>query len=287
MKIPVANASKSPPKLARTLGGLLFWRDVAIAQDWRVQVHVKNGRARLLDPEDRLVLTAAQTVCEAALRENIARLPARKSVVVIVHPMAGGRRWMNPTRARLRQLGLTSESFGYASLMEDVPVHANALSGVIGGWDDVTEVSFVTLSLGGPVVAAMLAQSSAWRSRITVRSLVMMGPPAQGAALARIGVKLPGPRAVLGPGLDTLAAAPMPTHGLVDIPILIIAGKIPIGNPLLSGDDDGIVRVSETRIDVPHTHIIVTATHAGLQRNKTAQTEMKAFIAHHHASAPA
>jgi pimeloyl-ACP methyl ester carboxylesterase len=273
------------PKSPRTLGGLLFWRDVAMAQDWRVQVHVKNGSARLLDPEDRLALSSSVAACQAALHEMTRALPPRKSVVVIVHPMAGGRRWMNPTRGRLRQLGLVSESFGYASLMEDVPAHAEALSGIIGNWDDVTDVSFVTLSLGGPVVANMLAQAPAWRSRIKVRALVMMGPPAQGAALARIGVRLPGPRALLGPGLDTLAAAPMPTRGLMDIPILIIAGKIPIGNPLLSGDDDGVVRVSETRIDVPHTHMVVTATHAGLQRNKTAQSALTDFIVRHHSTA--
>jgi pimeloyl-ACP methyl ester carboxylesterase len=272
--------------LAKTLGGLFYWRDVAIAHDWRVQVHVRKHTARVLDPQDQQIFSGSEAECRARFYQATQNLPARRHVVMIVHPLAGNRYWMGPTQRKLRANGFHTESFGYASLLEDVPTHAAALDALIAAWDDVETLSFVTLSLGGVVVAHVLARVPAWVSRIKVASVVMMGPPAQGAALARIGMKLAPARALVGPALPTLAAEPMPTIGFRDIPVLIIAGQIPIGNPLLRGADDGVVLVSETRIDVPHTHLIVRAYHASIQRNKQARAALIDFILEHRAKDP-
>ncbi len=276
-----ANASDAPAAKAgaRTLGGLLLWRDVAVAHGWRVQVQVRTHKARLLDPDNRCIAAGTLADCRAEFHAAIAGLPLRRAVTVVLHPMAGGRYWMRPTERLLQGIGQHTESFGYASLVEPVATHAAALSAIIDSWQDVTDIALVTLSLGGVVVAHMLASQPAWRQRITLRAVVMMGPPAQGAALARIGITLPGTQRLLGPALATLAAAPMPTAGLQNTPVLIIAGRLGLPNPLIEGDSDGIVGVSETRIDVPHSHLVVRASHAGLQRNRAAQAALKEFIA--------
>jgi hypothetical protein len=276
----VSNLSANGSK--RTFGGLVFWTDVLIANGWRVQTHIRNGKARLLDPQDSMVMAGNMDDCQKKFTAVTASLPQRKSVVMVVHPMGGSRLWMRATENFIRAGGFCVESFTYASLLEDVPVHAARLSAVIDAWQDVTDISFVTLSLGGPVVAHMLAANPDWRTRMAIRALVMMGPPAQGAALARIGRKLPPARATLGPALMTLAGKPMPTTGLHEIAILILAGKIPLGNPLLRGADDGIVRVEETRIDVPHQHMVVAAFHAGIQRHPTARRALMSWLEKYH-----
>jgi hypothetical protein len=274
--------SSRPPRTPRTLGGLVFWTDIAVRHSWRVQVSSRNGLCRVLDPQERKVMSGDRAGCLAAFNTATADLPARAAVVMVVHPMGGSRLWMLPTERRLRAAGFHVESFTYASLRDDVPAHAASLNEVIAGWEDVRAISFVTVSMGGPVVAHALAAQPAWQQHIAVTCAVLMCPPAQGAALARIGQRLPPARAVLGPSLKTLAAKPMPTSGFVDIPTLIVAGKIPLGNPLLRGPDDGIVRVAETRIDVPHKHLIVSAFHAGVQHNPTAKRAVVEWLVQHH-----
>jgi pimeloyl-ACP methyl ester carboxylesterase len=266
----------------RTLGGLVFWTDVAVAHGWRVQCHSRTGRTRLLDPRDRLMMAGSPDACHARFVQETATLPARQSVVMLVHPMGGSRLWMRPTERYLRAAGFTIESFTYASMRADVPVHAARLNEVIEAWDDVQSIAFVTVSMGGPVVAAALAAQPDWRKRVTIRSVVMMCPPAQGAALARIGQRIPPARGLLGPALATLGFRPMPTSGLADLPVLIIAGKIPFGNPLLRGADDGIVRVAETRIDIPHRHMIVPAFHAGVQRHPACKRAVVQWLTEAH-----
>jgi hypothetical protein len=263
----------------------VFWTDIAVRHAWRVQVSSRTGLYRLLDPAERRVQSGDRDSCMAAFQTATATLPARPAVVMVVHPMGGSRLWMLPTERRLRAAGFHVESFTYASLRDDVPAHAACLNEVIAAWEDVRTVAFVTVSLGGPVVAHALAAAPDWQQRIAVSCVALLCPPAQGAALARIGQRLPPARAVLGPALKTLAAKPMPTSGFVDIPTLIVAGKIPLGNPLLRGPDDGIVRVEETRIDVPHKHLIVSAFHAGVQHNPTAKRAVIEWLVQHHHAA--
>jgi hypothetical protein len=277
-----ANTSPLPEKARRTLGGLIFWTDVAVRHGWRVQVNIRSGAARVLDPDDRRVLAGARGACMARFAQETAGLAVRSAVVMVVHPMGGSRLWMKPTEAHLRAAGFCVESFTYASLLEDVPAHADCLNQVIAAWEDVGAIAFVTVSMGGPVVAQALASRPAWRNRVTVSCAAFMCPPARGAALARIGHRLPPARAMLGPALATLGSTPMPTGGLTDMPVLVVAGKIPIGNPLLRGPDDGVVRVEETRIDVPHTHMIVPAYHAGVQRHPDAKRAIVDWLTLHH-----
>lgn len=280
--VPVPLVPATRLRSPKTLGGLIFWTDIAVRHGWRVQRDSRSGAHRLLDPQERRVLAGTSADCLAAFQTATAGLPARRAVVMVVHPMGGSRLWMLPTERHLRAAGFCVESFTYASLRADVADHARLLNDVLAAWEDVRDIAFVTVSMGGPVTAQALAATPAWRANMQVSAAVLMCPPAQGAALARIGQRLPPARALFGPALQTLATQPMPTGGFAGIPTLIIAGKIPLGNPLLRGPDDGIVRVAETRIDQPHTHLIVSALHAGVQHNPVAKRAMVDWLATHH-----
>lgn len=48
------------PDYPQTMGGRVWWRDLQVRQGWRVQQNVISGHYRLLDPQDRRVISSFQ-----------------------------------------------------------------------------------------------------------------------------------------------------------------------------------------------------------------------------------
>ncbi len=259
-----------------TLGGKQLWADVFVHCGWHIQVHHKTGHHRLLDPNDGRLAWGSYDECRVAFeRERLARglAPKSRHAVVLVHGWIRSKDSFDTMARSLEEAGFEVVPFGYPTTRGTLDAHADRLEQVLDGLSGIERVSFVTHSLGGPVVRTLLArpapsaksQGDDWRQRIEVGRLVMLFPPSQGSYLAEYWGDFRLFRTIGGEvGQELLPSRaheiPLPT-----CPFAIIAGGRGDGegrNGRIPGDDDGTVAVSEARLpgadafrvlDVGHT----------------------------------
>lgn len=234
-----------------TLGGTQLWTDVAFEDGWKVQRHAWTGHARLLDPEGVRRGWGDEAACCARLAE-VAVAPDTAPLVILVHGLARSHRSLGVLEARLEEEGYEVLAFEYASTRGTLDEHADALATLLARHAEPREVSFVTHSLGGLVVRALLADEGApWREVHRLGRAVTLAAPHQGAAVARVAAAWRIPRWVMGPALAALAdgtAAALPEPCL---PFATVAGVRGDGrgwNPAAPGDDDGLVSAAEATL---------------------------------------
>jgi pimeloyl-ACP methyl ester carboxylesterase len=150
-------------------------------------------------------------------------------------------------------------------MVDTIADHARAIERLLQDSQDLARVSFVTHSLGGLVVRELVGRRSAWRQRLPLSRIVMLAPPNRGSHLAErfdeFLLFLGGPAAQLTP--SAVERLPVP-----DCEFAIIAGgngTAQGANPLIEGDNDGLVALRETllpgaidflRVDASHTFIM-------------------------------
>lgn len=261
---PTADGRRGLP----SLGGLQFASDVFWCADWRIQRLAFSGRHRLLDPHQRVRARGSLERCRAAFA---ALEPSRSSapappLVLLLHGLGRTRRSLRVLRSALLAAGFEVGSLSCASTRAPLVRHVADLGAVLAGLAP-RRVSFVTHSLGAIVLRAALARGGEWSTRLELGRAVLMAAPNQGSALSRRLAAHPlarhpfrwfaGPTAIeLGRAGQQLPPPPLP--------FALIAGArgTPKGwNPLLAGDDDGIVTVAETRLPGAADHLVVRALH--------------------------
>lgn len=255
-----------------TLGGRFFWGDEMVSGGWRIQSHVTSGAFRLLSPAKLRFAEGSFEDCLEALREHVPK-PYGTRLVLLLHGL--GRSWasMEPVARALEHEGIEAESLTYPSTRAGVEDHAARLIRILHRLENVREVDFVTHSLGGIVVRRALNLRHEWPNHVTPRRIVMLAPPYNGAAMARLFQNVPPVRAMLGLSLDDLARDEADADVPEDIRLLIIAGGRGDTrglNPLIEGDDDGTVAVNETRPQRPHDFLRIFAQHSLIMRHKEA-----------------
>lgn len=258
----------------RTLGGAQLWTDVRAWRGYRVQSFaLAPRRHRLLSPRNRLLLRGTREACVAAFEALWPRLAqeSERELVVLLHGLGRTSRSLSTLRRRLHREGYATLALDYASTRNEVHVHAAHVADVLAALPARHATSFVTHSLGGIVARQLLSAHASDIAHLHPRRLFMIAPPSQGARVAARLDSLPF-RAVLGPAGERMArahrgelgqVAPLPT-----IPFGIVAGSLRGGrgvNPLIDGDDDGVVGVSEAAlpgaelfalVESPHTFIM-------------------------------
>lgn len=239
----------------RTLGGMQLWTDRYLHAGWRIQQNVLTGHSRLLDPQNIRRCWGTFENCRAVferIRTERTIAPYRGHLVLLVHGLGRSHLSMRRLERTLKEAGYQAKTVSYASTRRSVASNADDLAELLENLEGVHHVSFVTHSLGALVVRDMLARADApWRKRIAPFALVMTAPPSCGSRMADILQYAPPINLILGRGLldaRTAAVAALPTP---DIPFAIVAaGSGKRGwNPLLEGDDDGIVSVEETKLE--------------------------------------
>jgi pimeloyl-ACP methyl ester carboxylesterase len=274
-----------------TLGGKQFWADLHHFRGWRIQRHVYTGHCRLVDPQNVRRAWGSRDRCHEVLRavSRAHPLPAmRGKSVVVLHGLIRTRRAMHGLcRCLETEGGYTVFNVSYPSTRATIDWHAQNLDEIIAGLDGIDEINFVAHSLGNLVVRRWMSDHLASPSRRLdprIRRMVMLGPPNQGAAIAR--------RPELRPLLVTLfgpAGRQLARHWPEIAPRLavppcefgVIAGGrgSPRGyNPLLVGDDDLVVTVEETRLAGAHDFAILPVPHTILMNNRRVQEYTLRFL---------
>ncbi len=226
------------------------WSDIWQRSGWRVQTHCARGAARVLDARGRRAAAGPVEMCLAFAGR--AAPPAKAGrAVVLLHGLFDDPGIMARLAVSLRARGWAVANIGYPSRRLGLAAHGAAASAAARALaeDGAPHVDFIGHSLGGLV--ARVAMARAARDGWAPGRLALLGSPAGGSLAAERLRGVPGFTAVVG------ACAPAVTPaGAADLPpprahaVLVVAGGTGRRgyNPLIPGDNDGLIRVSETRL---------------------------------------
>jgi len=273
----------------RAAAEAMEWSDRRIAGDWRLQQQVGGERHRLLDPTEQEVVVGSFSECSAAFdaMRRAGRIPTvRGETVLVLHGLGQSRESMRPLVEHLRaSLDATVMAFGYASPREGIDAHARSLASVVDSLPGSAPISFVGHSLGGIVVRRWMALAST-DALVRARRVVMLGSPNQGSELAKLCSRVwllatlaDGAARDLVVDWDRVA----PSLAVPACPFGIVAGGRGDDrgfSDLLSGDDDTVVRVEETRLEGAEDFLIVPVRHAAMMKAPVVQRATVSFLRH-------
>ncbi len=277
-----------------TFGGLQVWTDHSYCQGYRIQHNAVTDNWRLLDENDRRWMWGTREQCEAfltkATRHSRSKIN-KKHCIVLIHGLMRTKHSMTPLKNVLdKKCDCEIVCFSYASTRETIGTHALALREFLESLPEAWTLSFVGHSMGNIVIRHLIAdlQADPTNSELLNRCqrMVMLGPPNQGAAIARqlssLGMFewVAGKGAMeLGPNWEefseSLATPPFPFS--------IVAGEVenkPIQNPLLDNPSDFVVEVDEARLEGSESFVIVPALHSFLMKDPQAQEFVADFLCH-------
>jgi pimeloyl-ACP methyl ester carboxylesterase len=269
-----------------TLGGKQFWADELFFHQWRIQQNVFTGHFRLLDENDVRCDWGTFDECKAALEKIEAekRLPPMTGkAVIVLHGLGGTRLHMSKLCRHLHENGYEVFNVTYPTTQKKIAEHAQSLAKIIDNLDGVEELNFVAHSMGNVVIRhylhdlkmadAMNPSGQAAKKRPKFGRFVMLAPPNHGSGVARyfadnfVFDKVLGDSAQqLGRDWDALES-----HLAVpDFEFGVIAGGKGDEkgyNPLLAGDNDGVIGVETAKLDGAKDFLVVRAPHPLLQNN--------------------
>ena len=208
--------------------------------------------------------------------------PSGQRWVILLHGMLRTPRSMSMIERALSQNGYRVLNFGYPSRSESIKSIAKRLHRTIGKTvpRDVHSVNFVTHSLGTIVVRYYLS-----RYRVNgLKRFVMIAPPNKGSEWARILDRLPLYRWFLGIAGQEIKHFPDSLPQILPQPPCefgVIAGGWGNStgiNPFIPGDDDGTVRVSETKLEGMKDFILIRGQHSTLLMQKRVIDNVIAFL---------
>jgi hypothetical protein len=159
---------------------------------------------------------------------------------------------------------------------------------VLDNLEGVKEIDLVCHSLGNLVVRRYLGEASLpeprWRPDSRIRRMVMLGPPNNGAQLARLFKDNQLFGLVTGPSGKELAITWEEAQKRLATPSFefgIIAGSLRNGrgaNPVIEGDDDLIVAVDETRLPGAADFLVVPRFHGHLLEDERVRDCVLTFL---------
>lgn len=279
----------------KTGGGTQLWTDHAYRDGYRIQQHAWTGHHRLIDAGDVRRCWGSREECQSEL-DRLAPPPAEdaspRHAIVLLHGLMRTNHCMKPLETKWSGDADTDIiRFAYASTRNSISDTAAALREMLEGLPPTTTFSFIGHSMGNIVVRHLVGDlqrdGDPQGMLPRVQSMVMLGPPNQGAAIARrlapTGVYgwVTGKGGMeLGPDWETfstkLATPPFP--------FLIIAGDVSdnlVQNPLVDGSGDFVVSLDEAKLDGAVAIETVPVLHSFLMSDPDTQKRTVDFIDSH------
>ena len=246
----------------KTTGGSQVWTDYRFRRGYRLQKHALTGHWRLIDEADVRRAWGNREQCQEAMDQTRPPQAVGQSphYVILVHGLMRTNRCMVPLERALGEVGYENiVRFSYASTRSSISDHAAALRELMEDLPADATFSFVGHSMGNIVVrhliGDLLRDGDPRDVLCRSKAMVMLGPPNQGASIARrlaptglYGLITGKGGMELGPNWDEFAkklATP-------PFPFVIVAGDFsekPIKNPLMDGDGDLIVSLEEVELE--------------------------------------
>ncbi len=277
----------------KTGGGAQVWTDHAWRDGFRIQQNALTSHWRLLDKSDIRRAWGSREQVDAAL--ELAKPKAQctagdKPTIVLMHGLMR-------THHSFKKLGDQLEAnghenvirFSYASTRTKISDHAAALREVLEDQPADTEFCFVGHSLGNIVTRHLIGDLQRDGDPTGIlprcRAMVMLGPPNQGAAIARrlaptglFGVVTGNAGIELGPRWDQLKAR----LAIPPFPFAIVAGDVSenvIQNPLVDGGSDFVVSLEEAKLDGAEKIVSLPVLHSFLMSDDDACRFTTEFLA--------
>ena len=292
---PAADQSAPFNVSLKTYGGTQFWTDHQHKQGYRIQSNWVTGHWRLLDRNDVRRAWGTRQQCNAALSEILGdqtEQPQNKEYVVLLHGLMRSHQSMRSMQKVLQESDCgTVLRFSYASTRNTIGDHAAALNEVLTGLPKDARISFVAHSMGNIVVRHLLADLKQTDDPEGLlqrfRCMVMLGPPNQGAAIARslartkvFGIVAGKSGLELGPNWQQLVG----DLAIPDFPFAVVAGDLSqknIRNPILAEQSDFVVQVDETHLEGQESFVTVPVVHSTLMKNPQVQKIVVDFLKSH------
>jgi len=183
-------------------------------------------------------------------------------IVVLLHGIANIPLSMKYLETNLEKAGYQVHNLGYPST--DVPIEeaANRIREKVTALSGSDRINFVGHSMGNLVIRLVLGKDLP-----RLKRFVMIAPPNHGSFLAQRLEDLDIYKWIFGPAGQQLPADNRAFFESLPIPPcefgIIAGGRGTEGgyNPLLEGDDDGTVRVEETKLPGAADFMVIHNTH--------------------------
>jgi pimeloyl-ACP methyl ester carboxylesterase len=257
--------------VAPTLGGKQLWADVFARDGYCIQRNVFGDHHRLLGPGDGRLAWGSYDECRQAFQDTEREPWADGThVVLLLHGYLRAKDAFKPMTAALDAGGYAPVPINYPSMWRGLDDHAAQLREVLNGLQGRFTVSLVGHSMGGLIARQVLAEGGSWTENLTVNRLVMLGVPNQGAELADRLSNWWWYRTLGGPASTELTTTRVPDLPAPTCAFGNVAGVRGNGsgwNPLIPGEDDGIVTYESTRIDGAEDTLTLPCIHALLMRH--------------------
>lgn len=236
------------------------------------------------------IVFAALAGLLALLREHPpAPPPSARGVedVVLLHGLGRTDRAMRPLADALTSAGYRVHNLAYPSLAKAPgDLVADIAAQVDACCARAEKLHFVTHSLGGLLVRALLAQ----RSLPNLGRVVMLAPPNNGSEYGDLAREASESAAELVPAISALGTDPESFAHTLPPPryeVGVLAGTRSI-NPLdvtiVEGESDGAVSVASARLPGMTDFLALDATHSSIRRKPEVHAQVIAFLRDGHFS---
>ncbi|MEH6629748.1 MAG: hypothetical protein V7776_02920 [Halopseudomonas aestusnigri] len=259
-----------------TLGGKQLWRDEFVYVGWRIQSNIFSRHFRLLDPDDLRQAWGNYDDCLAVFEEikieqqitpPIDQKERGVHLVLMVHGITRSGDSFAKMKPVFNAQGMEVAAITYPSTRAYIHDHAEQLEQLLCKRPDVVKVSFVTHSMGGLLVRALLSLENKWLSHTALGRVVMIAPPNQGSMVAEYVKHRTLYQLIYGKSGQELVPSTAQTLTVPSCELAIIAGGKSDGrgyNPLLEGDDDGVVTVDEAKLLGCDDFIVLPGLHSSM-----------------------
>ncbi len=264
----------------KTAGGTQLWTDCVWRQGYRLQRNALTGHWRLIDSSDIRRAWGSREHCQKTLDKCMPQPSdsSPKHYVILLHGLMRTSHSMTSLAESLQAAGdYEAVSLTYASTRESIASHAAAVREVMEGLPANASFSFVGHSMGNIVIRCLIGDLQRDGDPQNIlprcRSMVMLGPPNQGASIARCLAPTKVFGWVTGPGGMELGAnwgSICERLATPPFPFMIIAGETKVAgidNPLVEGKGDFVVSLDEAKLEGAERIETVPVLHSFLMQD--------------------